>query len=108
MFPSSPNLLLNSLYLMKAESVRGRILLPVNDNLTKLAFQAMNRVRTKNAKRIIIRLESINLEKLFHILQDLDMGNGQIAKLQKFLNWTLNYLRLYPGSFKKVLSIIKL
>lgn len=85
---------------MKAESVKGRILLPVNDNLTKLAFQAMNRVKTKNTRRMMIRLESINLEKLFHMLQDLDMGNGQVAKLQKFLNWTLNYLRLYPGDFQ--------
>lgn len=49
---------------------------------------------------MMIRLESINLEKLFHMLQDLDMGNGQVAKLQKFLNWTLNYLRLYPGDFQ--------
>lgn len=85
---------------MKAESVKGRILLPVKDNLTKLAFQAMNRVKTKNTRRMMIRLESINLEKLFHMLQDLDMGNGQVAKLQKFLNWTLNYLRLYPGDFQ--------
>ena len=85
---------------MKAESVKGRILLPVNDNLTKLAFQAMNRVKTKKTRRMMIRLESINLEKLFHMLQDLDMGNGQVAKLQKFLNWTLNYLRLYPGDFQ--------
>jgi hypothetical protein len=41
------------------------------------------------------------------MLQDLDTGKSQGAKLQKFLNWTLNYLRLYPGDFQEVLSLIK-
>lgn len=93
---------------MKAESVKGRILLPVNDNLTKLAFQAMNMVKTKKTRRMMIRLESINLEKLFHMLQDLDKGNAQVAKLQKFLNWTLNYLRLYPCGSQEFVSLIRL
>lgn len=56
---------------------------------------------------MMMRLESINLEKLFHILQDLDMGNGQVAKLQKFLNWTLKYLRLYPCGFQEFVLLIK-
>lgn len=60
----------------------GNILLPVYDSFTELAFQPINAVSMKKKTRIKMRFESMNLEKLFHMLHVLK----EKARAQNYKN----------------------
>ncbi len=67
---------------MKAESVIGKILLPVYESFTKLAFHAIKAVSTKKNTRIKMRLDNMNLENLFHMGSGLDKEKALAAKVR--------------------------